>query len=80
MASDAADRAEQRRRRSWTLRLVALAVVMVLLVLFVAENFVVVEVRLLLWRGEVRLAWALLLAALLGFLIGVLASRLRRLL
>jgi uncharacterized integral membrane protein len=70
----------ERERRNWTLRLVGFALVAVLLVVFVAENFVVVEVRLLLWRIDVRLAWALLLAGLLGFVLGLLAPRLRRVL
>ena len=63
--------------RRWTPRVVAWAAVLALLVLFVAENFVVVEVRLVLWRAEVRLAWALLLAGALGFLLGWLLPRLR---
>jgi uncharacterized integral membrane protein len=67
-------------RRNWTLRLVLLALAMVLLVVFVAENFVVVEVRLFFWETDARLAWALLVAALLGFVIGLLLPRMRRLL
>ena len=69
-----------RAQRNWTIRLVAFAVVALLLVIFIIENFVVVEVRLLLWRTEARLAWALLLAGALGFVLGLLFSRLRRVL
>jgi uncharacterized integral membrane protein len=69
-----------RRPRNWTLRLVIWAIAMVALVVFVAENFIIVEVRLLAWRVDIRLAWALVLAALLGFVIGLLAPRLRRML
>jgi uncharacterized integral membrane protein len=72
--------AEQGAQRSWTARLIAFAVVAMLLVGFVAQNFVTVEVRLLLWRVESRLAWALLLAGALGFILGLLAPRLRRIL
>jgi uncharacterized integral membrane protein len=65
---------------NWTIRLVVLAVAMVLLVVFVAENFLVVEVRLFFWKTDARLAWALIVAALLGFVIGLLVPRLRRML
>ena len=68
------------RGRGWTLRLVELATALALVVLLIAENFVVVEVRLLLWRTEARLAWALLLAGALGFVLGLLFPRLRRVL
>ncbi|RIK46798.1 MAG: hypothetical protein DCC58_01900 [Chloroflexi bacterium] len=75
------DGAEERReRRSWTLRVALFAVLLALLVVFVAENFVVVEVRLLLWRTEARLAWSLLVAGALGFGLGLLFPRLRKVL
>ncbi len=63
-------------QRRWTPRLVAWAAVLVLLVVFVAENFEVVEVRLIFWRIETRLAWALLIAGLLGVAVGWLLPRL----
>ncbi len=63
--------------RGWlgTAVLVGCAVVSVLLVVFVAQNFIIVEVRLLRWEINVRLAWALVLASAIGFGIGVLAAR-----
>jgi len=61
-----------------TPRLVVSAAVLVLLVFFVAENFEVVEVRLILWQSKLRLAWALLFAGALGFAAGWLLSWLRR--
>lgn len=64
--------------RIGTIRLMVWAVALALLVLFVAENFIVVEVRLIFWRTSTRLAWALLIAAVLGFLTGWLLPRLRR--
>jgi uncharacterized integral membrane protein len=61
-----------------TLKLLAVAVFLSLLVIFIAENFVNVEVRLIFVRVTTRLAWALLLAGVLGFLAGFAAARLRR--
>ena len=58
------------RRRIPTLRLVLWAIALGLLVLFIAENFLTVEVRLIVARIETRLAWALIIAAVLGFLTG----------
>lgn len=68
----------EKRSGTWTARLVLAAVVVGILVLFIAENFVRVEVRLILVRVETRLAWSLLLAGLLGLIAGVLIPRLRR--
>ncbi len=64
--------------RMTTGRLVSIAVVLLLLVVFIAENFSVVEIRLFISRVETRLAWALLLAGALGFAGRWLAARLRR--
>jgi len=64
----------------WTLRLVLFALLLAALVVFVAENFVVVEVRLFLWRVEARLAWSLLFAGTLGFGLGLLFPKVRRML
>lgn len=54
----------------WTVRLALTAIALVLLVIFVAQNFVVVEVRLFAWRVDIRLAWALVIVGTLGALIG----------
>ena len=67
----------EQKRRNWTLTLVGWAVLMVILVLFIAANFVTVEVRFLGTTTETRLAYALLLASLLGFVTGWLAAILR---
>jgi uncharacterized integral membrane protein len=67
-----------KRQRRRAARLGALAVVLVLLVLFVAENFLTVEVRFFVSKTETRLAWALLTAAALGLAVGFLLGRFRR--
>lgn len=63
-------------RRRWTVRLALIAVAMVVLTLVAAANFVLVEVRLIIWEGDVRLSWALLGAVTLGFLLGLAVDRL----
>ena len=49
-----------------------------ILVAFIALNGDTVEVDLVVATAELRLAWALLIAAGLGFLVGFLLPRLRR--
>ena len=68
-----------RKAATWgdALRAVGLAVTLVLVVLIAGANFVLVEVRLLGLAFDTRLAWALLLAAALGFVAGVVFTRLR---
>ena len=63
--------------RRWTLRLAATAVLIAALTFVAAANYVMVEVRLVVWRGDVRLSWALLTAVGVGVLIGR-ATRSRR--
>lgn len=60
------------RRLLW---LLAIAVLLVLLVLLIAENFILVEIRLIVGRVHVRLAWALLVAFLTGGVVGGLVAR-----
>ena len=67
-----------RRPGRWTLRLVVAAVLLALLAAFIAQNYVTVEVRVLFWSTDMRLAWTVLLAALGGILIGWLLPRFRR--
>lgn len=61
------------RRLVW---LMLAAVTLGTLVLFVADNFVLIEIRLLVTRVRIRLAWALTAAFLFG---GVSALALARL-
>lgn len=67
-----------RVRPSWTLRLVIAAVLLALLAAFIAQNYETVEVRVLFWSTDMRLAWTVLLAALGGVVLGWLLPRLRR--
>lgn len=48
---------------------------LVLVVLVAGANFVLVDVRLLVVEVETRLAWALLVPAVLGLAAGVLSER-----
>ena len=59
-------------------RAVLVAGVLVGVVLFVAANFVLVEVRLFGLSFEVRLAWAVVLPAALALAAGMLYARARR--
>lgn len=67
----------QKDGRNWPALLIAWAVVLVVLVVFIAENFSTVEVRFLFTSTETRLAYALLASAALGFLAGYLLPRIR---
>ncbi len=60
------------------LRALTVACLLVATVLFVAANFVLVEVRLVGFTVEVRLAWAVVLPASLAFAGGMLYARARR--
>ncbi len=61
-----------RAGRHWTVWLLVLGLILPLVVLFVAVNYLPVEVDLLVWRTRIRLAWALLLACGLGVALGLL--------
>jgi uncharacterized integral membrane protein len=60
------------------LRLVVTALLLALLAAFIAQNYETVEVRVLFWSTEMRLAWIVLLAALGGIIVGWLLPRVRR--
>jgi uncharacterized integral membrane protein len=62
-------------RRNWTLLLVIAAVVLALVAAFVAQNYELVELRLLFWRVNMRMAWAGSLVLLIGVVIGWLLPR-----
>lgn len=64
--------------RRWTLRLVCSAAVLAALTFVAAANYVMVEARLVVWRGDVRLSWALLAAVGVGVLLGRAARPRRR--
>jgi hypothetical protein len=70
------------RRRLMTNRLllwlVVAAMVAALAMLFIADNFVLIEVRFFHRGIQMRLAWAMIIPLLLGLSIGWLGGRLRR--
>lgn len=67
-----------RWRRRWTISLVVAAGLLAMLTLVVAANYVFVELRLIVWNGEIRLSWVIFGALGLGFLLGLLTPRLPR--
>ncbi len=67
-----------RWRHRWTIRLVLVAAALAVLAFLAAANYVLVDLRLIGWRGDVRLSWALLGAVVFGFLAGFASSRLLR--
>jgi uncharacterized integral membrane protein len=73
-----AARAEPNWLRQQAARLIAGAVVLVLLLVFVLQNGDQVQVRLIAWDVDLRLAWALLIAAAFGAVLGWLLPKLRR--
>jgi len=68
-------------RRSWTSRawlaVVALAILLLLLIIFIAQNTQSVEVSFLGWNGHAPLAVSLLIAAVVGIVLAVVAGALR---
>ena len=67
-----------RRRRGVLeqIRIALLVLIGIALLLFILLNYDEVEVRLLFWSPVLRLAWALLIAAFLGFIAGWLVPKL----
>jgi uncharacterized integral membrane protein len=59
-------------------QLIAWAIVLAALIVFVVQNDEQVEVRIISWDVDLRLAWALLISAGLGVVLGWLFARLRR--
>jgi uncharacterized integral membrane protein len=66
-----------RQDATWTGRLIVAAVVLGLVLLFVALNSEEVEIDLLVADTDIRLGWALLLTGALGFLAGLIFPRVR---
>ena len=64
--------------RTWTRRLIGPGIILGILLLFILLNNDKVEVSLLVWSPEMPLGLALLIAAGLGFLAGLLVPRFRR--
>jgi uncharacterized integral membrane protein len=62
--------------RQWIPRLVAFIVLLILLLVFVAQNSERVDVSFFFWDFHMRLVWALLGAAVVGVLLGWMVPRL----
>lgn len=73
-----AERTTVQQERSWTRRLIGPGIVLAILALFILLNFDDVEVSLVVWSPEMPLGVALLIAAALGFVAGLLFPRFRR--
>jgi uncharacterized integral membrane protein len=59
-------------------RLIGGAVVVVLFLVFVVQNRGSTRIHFLFWDGTLRVAWALIIAGVLGIVIGLVVPRLRR--
>jgi uncharacterized integral membrane protein len=68
----------ERQGSAWTGRLIAAAIILALLLLFVLLNSEEVEIDILVADTDIRLGFALLLSGALGFLAGFLMPRSRR--
>ncbi len=66
------------RERQWLVRLVPGLIVLALFVVFAVENGRTVRVRFLFWQVNTSLSWALLVAGLLGLILGLMLPWLRR--
>ena len=72
-------RAQATARSFWqTVRLVIWSVILIVLLAFIVQNLDYVELRVLNWERRVRLAWVLLVAGILGYILGWLRPRFRR--
>lgn len=65
-----------RTSRAW-FAVVALALILLLLIIFIAQNTQSVEVSFLAWDGRAPLAVSLLIASLVGIVLAVVAGSLR---
>jgi uncharacterized integral membrane protein len=61
-------------------RLAGGLIALVLFIIFAVENGRTVRVRFFFWELNTSLAWALVVAALLGLVLGLLVPRIRRVL
>ncbi|MDQ3044808.1 MAG: LapA family protein [Chloroflexota bacterium] len=61
-----------------TVRLIVWGIVFIVLVAFIVQNLDHVRLQVLSWERSVRLAWVLLVAGALGYILGWLRPRFRR--
>ncbi len=71
---------ESRLARLLSARLVLAVIAVIVFIVFVLENRRTVRVDLLFWHANTSIAWALIVAGLLGLVAGLLFPRLRRML
>ena len=76
MAKEGGQEPQRGRDLGDNVKLVAIGAALVLLLLFFALNFDTVEINLLVFKPNLPVAAALLLTALLGFVVGLLVARL----
>jgi uncharacterized integral membrane protein len=67
---------QSEKSSSWKGRLIVAGIIGILLLWFILANLDTVEVRMFFMSTETSLAWALLISAALGFLVGILLPRL----
>ena len=60
------------------IRLCSLATVLTLFVVFLVQNGSKVRIHYLFWHSNTRLSWALLVAGVLGLVLGLILPRMRR--
>jgi uncharacterized integral membrane protein len=60
------------------IRLCSLATVLTLFVVFLVQNGSKVPIHFLFWHSNTSLSWALLVAGVLGLILGVILPRMRR--
>lgn len=70
--------AEHRRGARTIARLVGAGLLLLVLIVFIAQNGKTVRIHFLVWSLNTHAAWALLVAGVVGGLIVLLAPRLRR--
>jgi uncharacterized integral membrane protein len=63
--------------RTRNLKIGSMVAALVILVLFIALNFQSIEVEFLIFQASIRLAFALILTAVLGFIIGLASAHIR---
>ncbi len=75
MSQPASERRSSAISVQWTPRLIAFIVLLIVLLIFVAQNSERVDVSFIIWDFRMRLVWALLGSAVVGVLLGWMVPR-----